>query len=227
VSTDNVQRFAKLLDQDHLEQMLSGGRWVAEPLATAIPLPDVYTAVATVAGMTGSSLDSNLVEPLHRSLPLTRREGADTRVWQWLCVTQFPGLVWRRWDGGEPSPEALTQALTYAMSTRFLGKSSLNGISRNTMARLWWTAEHLREGEDYDLARQALSNQDMFQNIFERFFGIYPAAARACLDRFDGCNEAEIRKASRWLQQCASTTILEGLDESEVAAILDESLAAA
>lgn len=219
----NVQRFAKSLGQDHLEEVLGGGRWPTEPLQTAIALDNIEAAVASIPlELSGTSIDSALLEPLHQALPLTRREAADPRVWQWLCVTQFPDLVWRRW--AEQSPEAgmLREALTSRMYPRFLCRPSLNGISRNTLSRLWWTAEQL-DG-DYELARRALSRQDMFQNIFERFFGVYPPAARACLDRFEGRSEGEIRTASKWLQQCASTTALEALDQGAIAAILDEAL---
>jgi hypothetical protein len=220
----NVQRFARDLTSDHLEEVLGGGRWPVEPLSTVIPLEPVEEAVASVGPeATGSSIDGQLVEPIHGALPLTRREAADPRVWQWLCVTQFPDLVWRRWEGNAPPPELLHEALKANTYPRFLCRATLNGISRNTLSRLWWTAEQLG---DYDLAQRALSNQDMFQNIFERFFGIYPAAARACLDRFQGHSESEIRAAAKWLQQCASTTVLESLGEDEISAILDEVLAA-
>ncbi len=220
----NVVRYSKSLGPDHLEDVLGGGLWPTEPLTSAIPLEVVRVAVDGVPSeVTGAAIDAQLLEPLHQALPLTRREAADPRVWQWLCVTSFPDLVWRRWAGEVPPPEMLKDSLLPKYHPRFLARPSLNGISRNTLARLWWTAEQLG---DYDLARRALSSQDMFQNIFERFFGIYPAAARACLDRFDGRSEAEIRSASKWLQQCASTTMLEGLSEGEVAVILDEALAA-
>lgn len=219
---ERVQRFAKALDFDHLEGVLSGDRWPSEAVPGDIPLEPVRDAVASVENLGGSNIDAPLVEALHVSLPLTRRAAADPRLWQWLCVREFPDLVWRRWSAGAPLPEMLREALTSSMGPRFLARSSLNGVSRNTLARLWWAAEEL---DDYDLARRALSSQDKFQNIFERFFGLYPAAARACLDRFEGRSEAEIRAASRWLQQCASTTLLEGLSESEIGGILDEALA--
>jgi hypothetical protein len=222
----NVQRFAKDLTSEHLEDVLGGGRWPTEQLPSVVQLEPVETAVASVGSqITGSAIDRALVEPLHQALSgLSRREAADPKVWQWLCVIKFPDLVWRRWVGQAPLPEMLREALIPARYERFLCRPTLRGISRNTMSRLWWTAEQL--GGDYELARQALSNQDMFQNTFERFFGMYPPAARACLDRFKGRSEGEIRAAAKWLQQCASTTTLEALDQDAVAAILDEALAA-
>jgi hypothetical protein len=222
---ENVLRFARDLTSEHLEDVLGGGRWPTEPLGTPMALDSVREAVASVGeDITGSGIDRRLVAPLHEALPMTHREAADPRVWQWLCVAEFPEVVWRRWHGEVPPPESLGEALKAQMYPRFLCRASLNGISRNALARLWWTAEQLG---DYGLAQRALGNQDMFQNVFERFFGIYPAAARACLDRFEGRSEAEIRLAAKWLQQRASTTVLEGLEEREVAAILDEAIGSA
>jgi hypothetical protein len=175
--------------------------------------------------MTGSSLDTALVEPVHRALAgLTHAEAADMRVWHWLCSVAFPDLVWRRWrQGGSPSEQDLAAALTDSMVRRFAGTPTLVGVSRNTLARLWWTAEHL--DADYELARRALARQDAFQAIFERLFGLHLPAARAAIRNFEGREEAEVRRAARWLNYAAATAVLEALSEDEIAAILDESLA--
>jgi hypothetical protein len=220
-----LQRYAKPLDFDHLQAVLEGASWASESLSSRIPAESVREAIASVPStLTGTDIDRELVEPLHRSLAhLSRREGADMRVWHLLCV-QSRQLIWRRWLGEVPSPGEMGSSMTVTLSGRFLGKSTLNGISRNTLARLWWTAEHLRDGDDYELARLALSNQDTFQAIFERFFGIYPPAARACLDRLPPHGERERRMAARWLQQCLSTTVLEALSLDQIGEILDEAL---
>src|SRR4051794_22111296 len=103
-----VLRYAKNLTSDHLDEVLSGRRWPTEGLATRIPLDPVSDAVRSLGtDVAGTAIDRALVEPLHRALPMTRREAADPRVWQWLCVEQFPDLVWRRWSGQPPPPEQL------------------------------------------------------------------------------------------------------------------------
>lgn len=227
--SDRLVRLYKPLDLDHLQAVLEGAAWSVEPLASSVPLDPLREAVASLdASRRGTEIDRALVEPCHRALSaLSRRDAADMRIWHYLTVKECPDLVWRRWKGEAPQPEDVGAALGTAMSRRFLGRNSLNGISRNTLARLWWTGEQLHDGDNYDLARTALSNQDMFQAIFERFFGIYPAAAKACLARFPDRREEEHRKAARWLQQCLSTTVLEALSEDEVGAILDEVLVSA
>jgi Family of unknown function (DUF6339) len=228
-----LHRFSKPLNRDLLEDLLvRGAKPPAEPTPTSVRLSPLREAVGDALknfdAKNRTALDAALVEPVHRSLrDLSRREAADMRVWHWLCASEFPQLVWRRWRAAAsiPSAEELPQALTTSTAGRFLGTSSLNGVSRNTLARLWWTAEALREGEDYELARTILRDQDMFQAIVERFFGMSPAVARACVRRLQGLPEDDQRRAAKWLQQRAATTAIEYLDESAVAAILDEALA--
>jgi hypothetical protein len=223
----NVRRFREPLTQSGLLEVLRGEQRATERLDSDVSLEPLDDAIASLASnAAGSSIDGALVEPVHQALgSLTRAEAADMRVWHWLCAVQFPSLVWRRWrQAGPPEDHELDGALTDSMARRFLGTSSLAGVSRNTLARLWWTAENL-EG-DYHLARQALSRQDMFQAIFERLFGLHPAAAKAAIAAFDGRSEDEVRRAARWLNYAGATAVLEALSEADIRAILDESLGA-
>lgn len=215
-----VRRYSKPLTPAGLAAALKGEQQPAEDLATSVPLDAVAAAIESVGNCKGSEIDAKLIEPLHRALPLTPREAADMRVWHWLTV-RFQGLVWQRWPKYHQQWQQ-NEELTGEAVSRFLGRSSLNGVSRNTLARLWWAAEQMSEGDDYALARDAVDNQDRFQAIFERRFGLYLPAARACLECFHDLGESEVRDAARWLQQCLSTTVLEHLSEAEIGALLDE-----
>ena len=223
----SVRRYREPLSARRLAEALTGVEPPTERLDTDVAMEPLRRAIESLpASASGSAIDGALVEPVHAALQnLTRAEAADMRVWHWLCSAQFPSLVWRRWRAaGTPEEHELAGALTDSMARRFIGTSSLAGVSRNTLARLWWTAEHL-EG-DYELARRALSRQDMFQAIFERLFGLHPPAARAAIEAFDGKSEDEVRRAARWLNYAGATAVLEALTESDIRAILDESLTA-
>lgn len=209
-----------------LADVLGGNIPPTERLPSGVELEALTEAVSSAPDAnTASSLDSALVEPVHRALAgLTHAEAADMRVWHWLCAVAFPDFVWRRWrQDGTPGDQDIFASLTDSMLRRFLGAPTLVGVSRNTFARLWWTAEHL-DG-DYDLARRALARQDAFQAIFERLFGLHLSAARAAIRSFEGRGEAEVRRAARWLNYAAATAVLEALSEGEIADILNESLA--
>lgn len=216
-----IRRYSKPLTAAGLAAALKGDEQPSEALSTTIPLNSVTTAIESVGDVRGSEIDGRLIAPLHRGMSaLTLREAADMRVWQWLTV-KFQAVVWRRWPKYHEQWEE-TGELTGEAVSRFLGRSSLNGVSRNTLARLWWTAEQMSDGDDYSLARDAVENQDRFQAIFERRFGLYTPAARACLESFRNLSEGETRSAARWLQQCLTTTVLEHLSEAEIAALLEE-----
>jgi Family of unknown function (DUF6339) len=223
----NVVRYAQRLTLTRLLKALDGESLPVEHLAQPVELEVVRAAVLSVPeGLRGSELDQALVEPFHRGMSgLTRADAADMRVWHWLAADQFPVIVWRRWrTAGSPQPADLEASLTEAMIPHFAGSSTLVGVSRNTFSRLWWTAEGL-DG-DYDLARFALSRQDMFVSVFERLFGVYSPAARACLEVFRGRSEGEIRRASEWLNYAAATTLIEALDADDIKDLLGEALQA-
>lgn len=165
--------------------------------------------------------DAELVEPLHRALRgLSYRVAADMRFWHWMCIAQFQDLVWHRWYGGVPDP---LPEIRPALAGRFLGSPTLHGVSRNALARLWWCAESLySDAEGYSLARQALAKQDLFQAIFERKFGLYPPAVRACLRKFRDAGEEAWREGTRRLNHYLTTIVAEALSEEEIAALLSE-----
>jgi Family of unknown function (DUF6339) len=222
-----LRKLIQPLTPEMLKAALGGQKLPTEPTEATIDLTQLEAAIEALdPALKGPEIDRALVEPIHIALAdLTRGEAAEMRVWHWLTSTVCPDLVWRRWRGSVPAAHELEDALTPAMFRRFAGRSTLNGVSRNALARLWWVVEHC--GNDFDLARVALSSQDMFQAIFERLFGIYEPAARACLVRFEGRSEDDIRRATRWLNYAASTTVLEALGEEEVGLIVDAGLASA
>ncbi|MEZ5343576.1 MAG: DUF6339 family protein [Acidimicrobiales bacterium] len=166
-----------------------------------------------------SDWDIHLLEELHRGLPLTRSQAADPGLWHWLTIGPLSRFVWLRWTGTDPQgpPDEIGPAL----SGRFLGTASLNGVSRNALSRLWWTAEVLVEQGDYSKAHSALRNQDLFQNVFERRLGLCVPVVKACLARFQHEKSASVwRDALKRLNHYATTISLEALDESQVAPLL-------
>ena len=165
--------------------------------------------------------DQELAEPLHKCLRgLSRTQATDMNMWHWLCVVPLSEVVWLRWTG--TIPRGHVPLVTTSIAGRFLGSSTLNGVSRNTLARLWWCAETLfSHEEDYRLVGQAFEKQDLFQAIFDRQFGLYPPAARACVRVLKDTNEEHWRSATRRLNHVLTTTVLEALDEEQIAGLLD------
>ena len=224
-----LRRFELPVTQEFLPNVLGhANEWSSEPVGITADLTqikdilhDLLPGQGQVSPAERATWDRELAGPLHRSLAhLPHRVAADMRFWHHMCIVELPEFVWFRWFGARPEvprPEMLTPSL----SERFLGSRSLRGVSRNALARLWWCAETLySEGEGYTLVREALVNQDFFQAIFERQFGLYPPAARACLRSLKNATEGERREATRRLNHYLTTIELEALTEEDVVALL-------
>ena len=98
--------------------------------------------------------DSWLGPRLHHSLRLHRNEAARRGVWLFLAVADRPDYVRWRFGGEDGTDEP-------ARVERFAGPDY-----KHAFARLWWMSELFRNGPDYRPAVQALSNQDIVNNLF-------------------------------------------------------------
>ena len=172
-------------------------------------------------GSDPATWDARLVEPLHRALRnLSRRLATDMGFWHWLCTVQFQDVVWRRWSPLE-QPGGRLDEIPPSVAERFLGRPSLRGFSRNALSRLWWAAECLvDQNGNYEWARRVFERQDLFQAIFERRFGLYPPAARACVKKYWQAHETRWRQGIKWLNHYLTTLVAESLTEDEIFALL-------
>lgn len=223
----SLKRYARPVAAGELGRVLEGSLTLeAESIGTVVDLSEVREiyedAVARYSGRGNAEravLDRELVEPLHRAMRhLSRRDAADMRLWHWLCTAELPDLVSWRWYGSENIPR---EDLTQSLAGRFIGSGTLNGVSRNALARLWWCAESLySELDGYRLAREALKIQDRFQAIFERYFGLYPPAARACIRQYESASQKDWRDGTLRLNHYLTTIVLETLSEDDVTELL-------
>ena len=83
-----------------------------------------------------ATMDQWLAPRLHAALRIPRRLAADRGFWAWLAIDHFADFVHLRW---RPSDGAPTSAW------RFTGE-----VLRNGVARLWWGAEMVRNGNSYE-----------------------------------------------------------------------------
>ena len=221
--TAELLRFARHVSPDRLSAVLSGADYKAfEATGFQADLSDLRGVAGDLIqhGKPGSWWDGHLVEPLHQALHhLPRRILLDMRLWQWICCSELSSYVWYRWYGS--MPERPAEVLTSALSERFLGVSTLRGVNRNALSRLYWCADALiSEDEGYLFARKALENQDFFQAMFERAVGLHPPALRACLQVLENASEDDRRAALRRLNHYLTTIAAEVLDEQDIRNLL-------
>jgi len=116
--------------------------------------------------------DAWLAPRLHATLRLTRREAADSRLWNHLALRVAPDYVrWRhspRPTASDPTPSVNRK--------RFSGP-----FHSQAFARLWWAAELFRDGYDYHPAIVACGNQDVLNTVLRLEVILHRPAAQAML----------------------------------------------
>lgn len=145
--------------------------------------------------------DAWLAPRVHAALRLTRREAACREVWNWLAVVMAPDYVRWRYPGNGSSPE-----------DRFMGREDKNAI-----ARLWWSAELMRNGSDYRPVEIGFAMQDI-QNTWMRFNAFHhrplAQAALRVLATWRGGDNAtsdQVNRLGKALNTAARTILLESV----------------
>ncbi|MCX4609090.1 DUF6339 family protein [Streptomyces mirabilis] len=100
--------------------------------------------------------DAWLAPRLHAALRLSRREAADSRLWNFLALAVAPDYVlWRHLPERGKDGE-----LPKVAASRFQGLHYTQAF-----ARLWWAAELFRNGPDYAPVQVACGNQDILNTV--------------------------------------------------------------
>jgi len=175
----------------------------------------------SAAGRIASDTDAAVAQRLHGALlALEDRALTDQRLWQWLTTVPFRRYTGARWVPDlATNPELLQQP---AVQKRYLGGSSLNGTSRNALARLFWCARSLwSPAEGYRLSDIVLGNQDFYQALFERKLGLHAPLVAAAADRLRDSGEKERRDTLKNLNHVLTTVAVEYLDGDELVHLVE------
>ncbi len=166
----------------------------------------VAEALATFAPG-DTSMDGWLAPRVHSALPLRRREAADPKVWGWLTVERYPGLVPHRWKQNAKTGAWPLERLT-------------GDKVRQTLARLWWAAELTMDASgDYGLTRELFSLsgfQDAYEAMFGREFCGYRPALSAFIQVAGPHPEKVMRETAKQFSNLLSTVVVESLSEDEL-----------
>lgn len=100
-----------------------------------------------------AAADGWLAPRLHATMRMTRREAANSGLWNFLALVVAPDYVlWRH--------KGVTKEGERATADRFVGVHY-----KQTFARLWWAAEMFRDGDDYGPVVSACSIQDVLNTV--------------------------------------------------------------
>ncbi|MFF5012452.1 DUF6339 family protein [Streptomyces sp. NPDC001165] len=125
----------------------AGARWNVGPVRDLVDV-----AIRRHDGDRAAA-DAWLAPRLHATLRMTRREAADTGLWNFLALVVAPDYVLWRHKGHTKEGERAT-------ADRFVGVHY-----KQTFARLWWAAEMFRDGDDYEPSCIACGNQDVLNTM--------------------------------------------------------------
>lgn len=147
------------------------------------------------------ALDGWLAPRLHAALRLHPRVASDPGVWRWLAIEVMSPYVRARHTG----PTGVVLARHYAHHERL----------KNAAGRLWWAAELLRNGPNYEIVPHALENVVAGEFSLELRYSWYrPAAiafARVAMGMDGGkkLNDKGLRSLSRKINSYLTLRSLE------------------
>ncbi len=196
------------------------------PTGVMKEIDNLATEAESICGRSerGTELDALFAPVLHRELKGTpTRILTDSGLWHWLATQPLSGFVKHRWL---PDKGADLEKVT-AQQERFLGKSTLNGVNRNALARLYWTAEATVVAGDYDLTKKVLQNADLHLQIFDRELSLDYRLARECVRSLHDVGEDHHRQAIVNIRVRLGTVVIEALDEAAIAELVGDCLAIA
>ncbi len=143
--------------------------------------------------------DTWLGPRLHQALRLTRREAARRGTWRYLAVVACPEYV--RWRWGDPD-----DIESPAKIERFVGPDY-----KHAFARLWWMAELFRDGPDYRPAAEALTNQDIANNLFRMDVAHHRPTVQAAVRVLSGRTGDEANALAKAVNAAAATQLLDAM----------------
>lgn len=225
MATENLKRFPDGTTRRHImEHVVNGQPIETIDAGASADFSDLEKKVAEIQQkeIKPAQMDALLVEPVHVALKhIPQSLKLDPRFWEYLAAERFRGFVWSRWWAGKPLEDfASAQEEKPSKWRRFECKRTMNGMSRNALARLFWAGELLVEDGDYSLARASFDKQEIQQQVFDQLFGLHDAAAKAFVRSCANLKGVEIQKLGARLNEYCSTIAVDFLDEPEIKKLL-------
>lgn len=152
--------------------------------------------------------DAWLAPRLHATLRLTRREAADSGIWNYLALRLAPDYVLWRF----PPRNAKDTSEDQVNAARFAGQ-----YHTHAFARLWWAAELFRDGPSYQPVELFCSNQDMLGTTLRLDIALHRATAQAfvrLIERGTVNTGREVNALAKAVNSAGTTLLYEALAET-------------
>jgi hypothetical protein len=218
----NLLTYNDPVQPSELALVLSGDE---EPSTTSLELDrPIELVIAKAAEVIRSDSrmtekDAKLAPVLHEALKgVPRRHLTDRLFWHWMTTSPLKKFVDHRWPKND--------AGNYP-ADRYLGTQTLNGVNRNGLARLYWTAEATVEDDSYELTEMVLSNADLHLQIFDSSFCLDDRLVKICIRSLNDVGEEVHRRALLLLRIQIRATVIEALDGEQLEVLVSRCLAIA
>jgi len=106
------------------------------------------------------AIDAAVGPAIREFVDIPLRHAADPRIWHYLAIGWRPDFVRYRW------PRGGSNRTHNSMTEKFLG--STQDLYTNAFSRLWFMAEFSKEGDDYSVAEEILSEVQKSNRIYDR-----------------------------------------------------------
>tara|TARA_Y100000588_G_scaffold70563_1_gene72386 strand:- start:5438 stop:6160 length:723 start_codon:yes stop_codon:yes gene_type:complete len=236
MAEEELKKLSDPITKQTLTSTLSEDHQIPEIGTTVFrDISELRDTVKTVCAQGRSNhrvMDRLLMESLYNNLgKLPLKVSTDMKFWHWICTKVIKDYIWVRWGPGEvPSDprEYLSgvdsddnQPSLKSLFTRFAGRYSLEGLSRNSAARLYFCMDRLTLNGDPSLAVDVLLNSELQLQSFETNIFLHPPALRACVNKWKSLKGDKVRKLSTRTRQFFTSRAAETMSEDEISAMLD------
>lgn len=176
-----------------------------EPRWDADPIRDLVDEAMDRFADRPTQADAWLAPRLHATLRLTRREAAESSLFNFLAMRLAPDWVfWRH-----PPKASKKHPIPRVNAGRFNGAYHLQ-----TFSRLWWAAELFRNGGDYQPVEVACGNQDVLHTALRLEIIYHRGTAQAIirlLQQGDVRTGRDINALAQAVNAAGSTLVFETL----------------
>jgi hypothetical protein len=159
---------------------------------------------------------------------LTPAQAADERLWAYMTHVLFWGYMRSRWPVDAAAEHRIRERY-------FVDPPGPRGLVRNGISRLWWYAHVTydeRRDDPFELTAVLLHTEDVAQQLMERSISNSPRILKAVLSALkDACSAGKhtyerhmVRAAAQHLIRQGGVTVLDALDEPDLAEMVNEAI---
>ncbi|WP_105979385.1 DUF6339 family protein [Bacillus paralicheniformis] len=134
---------------------------------------------------------------LHESLPLSRIQAVDERLWVYLSMVEYWQYTRLRWE--LDLKNLVDEKQQGRIRERYLVRSTKTDrpFLRNSISRLWWAVEETKDEnkeDPYELTRIVLGNTDIYLNVMERSFSRNEEVIKGILELISEMGEEGLKR---------------------------------